>query len=198
MIVKICGITNYEDAKKAIDMGADALGFVFYAKSPRYVSLDKAKEIISKLPPFVAKVALFVNETADKIDKMCEYVGADYAQIHFDASDEFFANLKTKHIKVVRAKTKQDLSKYSNEYRIVDAFVEEYGGSGKRVNLDWFDGVDKSKIILAGGLNDGNLDEVLGCGFCGVDVSSGVEKSKGKKDYLKMEKFIKKVKCLTF
>ncbi len=198
MIVKICGITNYEDAKKAIDMGADALGFVFYAKSPRYVSLDKAKEIISKLPPFVAKVALFVNETADKIDEMCEYVGADYAQIHFDVSDEFFANLKTKHIKVVRAKTKQDLSKYSNEYRIVDAFVEEYGGSGKRVNLDWFDGVDKSKIILAGGLNDGNLDEVLGCGFCGVDVSSGVEKSKGKKDYLKMEKFIKKVKCLTF
>jgi phosphoribosylanthranilate isomerase len=194
MVVKICGITNYEDAKFASDNGADALGFVFYEKSPRYITPKKAKEIISLLPPFVTKVALFVNETAQKIDEICEYIGADYAQIHFDANRDLYENLKTKHIKVIRAKNQEDIWKYPNEYRIIDAFVEEYGGSGKRVNLEWFECIDKSKIILAGGLNPDNLDEVLNLGFYGVDVSSGVESKKGKKDLLKVMEFIKKAK----
>ena len=194
MIVKICGITNYEDAKFASDNGADALGFVFYEKSPRYITPKKAKEIISLLPPFITKVALFVNETAQKIDEICEYIGADYAQIHFDANKDLYENLKTKHIKVIRAKSQDDIWKYPNEYRIIDAFVKEYGGSGKRVNLEWFECIDKSKIILAGGLNVDNLDEVLTLGFYGVDVSSGVEAKKGKKDLLKVKNFIKKAK----
>jgi len=194
MIVKICGITNYEDAKFASDNGADALGFVFYEKSPRYITPKKAKEIISLLPPFITKVALFVNETAQKIDEICEYIGADYAQIHFDANKDLYENLKTKHIKVIRAKSQDDIWKYPNEYRIIDAFVKEYGGSGKRVNLEWFECIDKSKIILAGGLNVDNLDEVLSLGFYGVDVSSGVEAKKGKKDLLKVKNFIKKAK----
>jgi phosphoribosylanthranilate isomerase len=194
MVVKICGITNYEDAKFASDNGADALGFVFYEKSPRYITPQKAKEIISLLPPFITKVALFVNETAQKIDEICEYIGADYAQIHFDANKDLYENLKTKHIKVIRAKSQDDIWKYPNEYRIIDAFVKEYGGSGKRVNLEWFECIDKSKIILAGGLNVDNLDEVLSLGFYGVDVSSGVEAKKGKKDLLKVKNFIKKAK----
>jgi phosphoribosylanthranilate isomerase len=194
MVVKICGITNYEDAKFASDNGADALGFVFYEKSPRYITPKKAKEIISLLPPFITKVALFVNETAQKIDEICEYIGADYAQIHFDANKDLYENLKTKHIKVIRAKSQDDIWKYPNEYRIIDAFVKEYGGSGKRVNLEWFECIDKSKIILAGGLNVDNLDEVLSLGFYGVDVSSGVEAKKGKKDLLKVKNFIKKAK----
>ena len=194
MVVKICGITNYEDAKFASDNGADALGFVFYEKSPRYITPQKAKEIISLLPPFITKVALFVNETAQKIDEICEYIGADYAQIHFDANKDLYENLKTKHIKVIRAKSQDDIWKYPNEYRIIDAFVKEYGGSGKRVNLEWFECIDKSKIILAGGLNVDNLDEVLSLGFYGVDVSSGVEAKKGKKDLLKVKNFIKRAK----
>jgi len=194
MKVKICGITNYEDAKFATESGADALGFVFYEKSPRYLSPEKAKEIISLLPPFVIKVALFVNETAKKIDEICDYIGADYAQIHFDVNKEFYESLKTKHIKVIRAKSREDIWKYPNEYRIIDAFVEEYGGSGKRVNLEWFECIDKSKIILAGGLNVDNLDEILNLGFYGIDVSSGVEKEKGKKDFIKIKNFIKKGK----
>jgi len=191
MRVKICGITNFEDAKFASDSGADALGFVFYEKSPRYIEPQKAKEIISMLPPFISKVALFVNETAERIDEICEFIGADYAQIHFDADREFYEKLKTKHIKVIRAKSREDVWKYPNEYRIIDAFVPEFGGSGKRVNLEWFECLDKSKIILAGGLNPENLKEVVNLGFYGVDVSSGVEKEKGKKDLLKVKEFIK-------
>ncbi len=191
MRVKICGITNFEDAKFASDSGADALGFVFYEKSPRYITQQKAKEIISMLPPFISKVALFVNETPQKIDEICEFIGADYAQIHFEANKDFYEKLKTKHIKVIRAKSREDVWKYPNEYRIIDAFVEEFGGSGKRVNLEWFECIDKSKIILAGGLNPDNLKEVIDLGFYGVDVSSGVEKEKGKKDLLKVQEFIK-------
>ena len=194
MRVKICGITNYEDAKFAENCGADALGFVFYEKSPRYITPENAKEIISLLPPFISKVALFVNETPEKIDEVCEFIGADYAQIHFDVDRDFYDKLKTKHIKVIRAKSREDVWRYPAEVRIIDAFVPEYGGSGKRVNLEWFECIDKSKIILAGGLNNENLTEVLNLGFYGVDVSSGVEKEKGKKDLLKVEKFIKKVK----
>jgi phosphoribosylanthranilate isomerase len=191
MRVKICGITNFEDAKFASDAGADALGFVFYEKSPRYITPQKAKEIISMLPPFISKIALFVNETPQKIDEICEFIGADYAQIHFDANKDFYEKLKTKHIKVIRAKSREDVWKYPNEYRIIDAFVPEFGGSGKRVNLEWFECIDKSKIILAGGLNPINLKEILNLGFYGVDVSSGVEKEKGKKDLLKVKEFIK-------
>jgi phosphoribosylanthranilate isomerase len=191
MRVKICGITNFEDAKFASDSGADALGFVFYEKSPRYIEPQKAKEIISMLPPFISKVALFVNETPEKIDEICEFIGADYAQIHFDANRDFYEKLKTKHIKVIRAKSREDVWKYPNEYRIIDAFVPEFGGSGKRVNLEWFECIDKSKIILAGGLNPENIKEVVNLGFYGVDVSSGVEKEKGKKDLLKVKEFIK-------
>ena len=156
MRVKICGITNLKDALDAVSFGADALGFVFYEKSPRYITPKKAKEIISLLPPFITKVALFVNETAQKIDEICEYIGADYAQIHFDANKDLYENLKTKHIKVIRAKSQDDIWKYPNEYRIIDAFVKEYGGSGKRVNLEWFKDKDRKNIILAGGLNEQN------------------------------------------
>jgi phosphoribosylanthranilate isomerase len=194
MRVKICGITNFEDAKFASDSGADALGFVFYEKSPRYIKPQKAKEIISMLPPFISKVALFVNETPQKIDEICEFIDADYAQIHFEANKDFYEKLKTKHIKVIRAKNREDVWKYPNEYRIIDAFVPEFGGSGKRVNLEWFVCIDKSKIILAGGLNPDNLKEVINLGFYGVDVSSGIEKEKGKKDLLKVKKFIELAK----
>ena len=191
MRVKICGITSYEDAMTAIDAGADALGFVFYEPSPRYLTPQKAKQIISKLPPFVEKVALFVNEEAKKIDEVCSYTGATLAQIHFEASDALYKSLKTPHLKVVRAARREDVMRYSDEYRLVDAYCEAYGGSGKRLNLEWFEGVDCSKIILAGGLDPTNVAEVKQYGFYGVDVSSGVEASKGQKDPKKVREFIR-------
>ncbi|QOP45148.1 phosphoribosylanthranilate isomerase [Sulfurimonas paralvinellae] len=190
MRTKICGITSYEDAMTAIKAGADALGFVFYEKSPRYLTPSDAKTIIKKLPPFVEKVALFVNADANSIDTVCQETGATLAQIHFDAEKTLYEALKTPHIKVVRAKIKEDILKYADEYRLVDAYCESYGGAGKRINIEWFDGIDCSKIILAGGLNPENVSQLKEYGFYGVDVSSGVEKAHGIKDAQKVKDFI--------
>jgi len=190
MRTKICGITSLEDAMIAIDAGANALGFVFYSKSPRYVSITQAKEIISQLPPFVEKVALFVNEDAKTIDHTCQAVGATLAQLHFEASLELCNALTTQHIKVIRAKSAEDILQYKDEYRLVDAYCEAYGGAGKRINIEWFKDIDCSKIILAGGLDDTNVASLKEYGFFGVDVSSGVEISHGKKDAKKVKDFI--------
>ena len=194
MRTKICGITSYEDAMNAIDAGADALGFVFYEASPRYISPADARKIIKKLPPFVEKVALFVNSDAQIINSYCQESGATLAQIHFEAPSKLYEHLFVPHIKVIRAKEPKDIFLYSDEYRLVDAYSEAYGGSGKRLNLEWFDGVECSKIILAGGLDPTNVASLKKYGFYGVDVSSGVEISHGKKDHKKVEEFIKNAK----
>jgi len=191
--IKICGITSYTDAMVAVNAGADALGFVFYKKSPRYITPLKAKEIIEKLPPFIETVALFVNQTSQEINEICSICKASLAQIHFDAKENFYESLNLKYIKVIRASSREDIFKYKDEYRLIDAYSKEYGGAGKRLNLEWFRGVDCSKIILAGGLSPENIAEVKQYNFYGVDVSSGVELSKGIKDPQKIEKFIENV-----
>ncbi len=195
MRVKICGITNLKDALDAIEAGADAIGFVFYEKSPRYIDPKALHDMIDQIPPFVERVGLFVNSSAEFVNEVCKFSKISLAQIHFEADDEFYKKLDVKYIKVIRAKTKEDiLSLQNNKYYLIDAFVKEFGGVGKRVNLEWFDGVDCSKFILAGGLDQNNLKDVLKYNFYGVDVSSSVEVEKGKKDRLKMIKFIKVAK----
>ena len=191
--VKICGITNLEDALDAVEAGADALGFVFYEKSPRYVTPKIVKEIVDFLPPFVERVGLFVNCEADVVNEIMNRCNLSLAQIHFDASVSFYEALEVKYIKVIRAKSKEDILT-SDDYRLVDAFVESFGGEGKRIDSSWFEDVDCSKIILAGGLDAQNVAKMSQFGFYGVDVSSGVEKSKGKKDRIKVTSFIKEVK----
>ena len=190
MRAKICGITSYEDAMVAIESGADALGFVFYEESPRYVTIKQAKSIIEKLPPFVEKVALFVDVDSKTINKTCQEVGATLAQLHFDADEQIYKKLTIPHIKVIRAKSKEDILKYSDEYRLIDAYCESYGGAGKRINIEWFEDIDNSKIILAGGLDSTNVASLKKYGFYGVDVSSGVEVSHGIKDSKKVKDFI--------
>jgi len=194
MRVKICGITSYDDAMRAIEAGADALGFVFYPPSPRYITPEAAGAIIKRLPPFVEKVGLFVNDGAPAINAAAKHSGITLAQIHFDAPDALFDALECPSIRVVRAQKKEDVAAYADAYRLVDAYCDAYGGMGKRLNLEWFDGVDCSRIILAGGLTPENVDECLSYGFYGLDVSSGVEASKGKKDPDKMRRFIAKAK----
>ncbi len=193
MRVKICGITNYDDAMYAIEAGADALGFVFYPKSPRYISYDDTAKIIDKLPPFVSKVGLFVESSKEEIERGYKEANIDLAQIHFDVDEEFLDTLECKTLPVIRAKCKDDIAKFGS-YRLIDAYCESYGGSGKRLNLEWFKGVDCSKIIIAGGLRADNLEQLRDFGFFGVDVSSGVEAYRGKKDFIKVKEFIKNAK----
>lgn len=190
MRTKICGITSYKDAMIAIEAGADALGFVFYEKSPRYISPLDAKQIIEKLPPFVEKVGLFVNVDAQIINSYIQESGCTLAQLHFEAPDELYKQLFVPYIKVIRAKEAKDISQYSDEYRLVDAYCEAYGGSGKRLNIEWFKDIDCSKIILAGGLDPQNVASLKEYGFYGVDVSSGVEISHGIKNPKKVMDFI--------
>jgi len=194
MRVKICGITNLADAMMAIDAGADALGFVFYPDSPRYIPAEKAEKIIEKLPPFVEKVALFVNEPPETVREVCLKTGCTLAQIHFDVEDDFFPQIGFPSLRVIRAQKREDVLAYADEYRLIDAYCENYGGSGKRLNIEWFDGIDCSKIILAGGLSPENIASLKPYGFYGVDVSSGVEASKGIKDHQKVHTFIMKAK----
>lgn len=191
MKIKICGITNLEDAICACTSGADALGFVFYEKSPRYIKPEDAAKIIAKMPPFVQSVGLFVNHSADKINEIAKISGIDLAQIHFEMSENELLKLQIKHLKVVRATQKSDVLNFEHEYKIIDAFVDSFGGEGKKLNLEWFENIDCSKIIIAGGLDEQNLTELAGFGFYGVDVSSGVEISKGIKSHEKIINFIK-------
>lgn len=194
MRVKICGITNLEDALICIDAGVDALGFVFYENSPRYIDPKEVKDIIKLLPPFVERVGLFVNCEADFVNSVMSDCELSLAQIHFEANEEFFKHLRCKYLRVIRAKSKDDILKYEDEYRLVDAFVPSYGGEGKSIDLSWFDGVDCSKIILAGGVGVENIKNIKKYSFYGVDLSSSLEKSKGKKDKMKVDKFMKAVK----
>ena len=194
MRVKICGITTYEDAIMAIEAGADALGFVFYAPSPRFITPQKAKEIIEKLPPFIEKVGLFVNEEADTINAMSRESHITLAQIHFEAPQETLDALALPYVQVTRAAQEEDIATLDGQYRLVDAYCEAYGGMGKRLNLEWFKGKDNSHIILAGGLSPENVHETLEYGFYGVDVSSSVEATKGVKDPDKVKSFVRNAK----
>jgi len=196
MRVKICGITNYDDAMLCIDAGADALGFVFYPASPRYISPENASLIISSLPPFVEKVGLFVEESVESIEKISRESGITLAQIHFDVDEKFIDSITFPTLPVVRASSPSDLKRFDGRYRLVDAFSASYGGSGKRLDLSWFDDIDREKIILAGGLTPDNLEELRGYGFYGVDASSATEASKGVKDPRKVRRFIENAKSL--
>ncbi|GHV58925.1 N-(5'-phosphoribosyl)anthranilate isomerase [Campylobacterota bacterium] len=188
--VKICGITNLDDALYAVEAGADAIGFVFYTKSPRYISPENAAKIIDKLPPFVERVGLFVDHTAETINDICLSAHLSLAQV-YNTDQHFCDQLNTRHIKVIRANDQSDILQCSGEYRLIDAFTEGYGGEGKRLPIEWFNDIDCSKIILAGGLNAENISAIKPYNFYGVDVSSGVEKSKGVKDQTLIKNFIK-------
>ena len=183
------------DALVACEAGSDALGFVFYKKSPRYIEPKIAREIARKLPPFIKKVGLFVNETPEFINEIMRQSCMDIAQLHFKVSQDFLDKLECNYIEVIRAKSKNDITNLPKDrYFLVDAFVDSYGGKGKRIDLSWFGGIECSKMILAGGLDENNVKEVKKYGFYGVDVSSGVEKEKGIKDHNKIKNFINKVK----
>jgi len=195
MWVKICGITNLEDALCATEAGADALGFVFYPQSPRYITPKNAKAIVEKLPLHVKKIGLFVNVTPEEIGVTCKEAQMDMAQIHFEVDKAFWNALRVPYLRVVRAHEAGEIEQYQGLIRLVDAYVEDFGGAGQKIDLSWFDNRDCENIILAGGLTPENIEQIKPFGFYGVDVSSGVEKAKGVKDHDKVRAFIKKAKA---
>ncbi len=195
--VKICGITRVEDALVATSAGADAIGFVFYAKSPRAVDVEQARAIIAALPPFVTTVGLFVNMARDELHGLLSRVPLDLLQFHGDESVSQCEGFGRPYIKALRVKPGDDIAARVNEYPsasgiLLDTYVEGVpGGTGEA--FDWsLVPADLSKpVILAGGLQPGNVAEaVRQLRPYAVDVSGGVEASKGIKDAQKIAAFI--------
>lgn len=199
--VKICGITNLEDALAAIDYGADALGFVFYKGSPRYISTDAAKEIIRQLPPLITTVGVFVDETPERIEETLRHVPIDIAQLHGHEPPESCL-LSRRVIKAIRVKELSDLEplkRYRVSAFLLDTYTpESLGGTGQIFNWDIAVAAKQfGNIILAGGLNPENIERAIRwVRPYAVDVSSGIEEEKGKKDLKKMKLFIERAKAL--
>ena len=195
--MKICGITNIEDACHATACGADALGFVFYPGSPRFVDPDQARQIIAELPPMVTTVGLFVNQPPAKIREMVEFCGLNAVQLHGEEEPDQCSYTPCKVIKALRLKDGMH-DKVFSAYRVsallLDAYVpDKFGGTGQR--CDWDRAAEiasRHRVILAGGLNPENVsDAVRQVHPYGVDVSSGVEKKPGQKNPEKVATFIR-------
>lgn len=200
MKIKICGITNVDDAEVAVRAGSDALGFVMYRKSPRFVEPAAVRAIVAGLPPFVLPVGVFVNEEAEKVRALMDECGLTLAQLHGDESAQYCQNLGRPALKAIRLKDRgafRVLAELHGRANVrgflLDAFSDQaYGGTGQTV--DWTlaqEAARSTPIILAGGLNPANVaDGIRVVRPYGVDVSSGVERSPGKKDPDKVKAFV--------
>ena len=198
--VKICGMTQLKDALFAVEQGVDAVGFIFYKKSPRAVTMKTVREIITKLPPLVDTVGVFVNESAERLNKIADYCGLDLVQLHGEESPAFCRKIHRRVIKAFRIKDLQSikqLEKFPVSGFLLDTFSDDlHGGTGK--TFDWNLALPAKKIgpvILAGGLTPSNIRQaVRRVRPYGVDVCSGVEKSSGIKDLEKVRAFLKNIR----
>lgn len=197
--VKICGVTNVEDARVAAAAGAAAIGFNFYRESPRYVSPEAAARIVDTLPEQICKVGVFVDEERDRIVETAEKVRLDALQFHGRESVEFCRGWSRKLIKAVRVRGPDDLpavATYPVDFILADAYVEGLvGGTGQQIPHEWLAGIDRSRLILAGGLCPENVAQaVRQVRPAGIDVASGVEKEPGRKDPNLVRRFIENAK----
>ena len=198
--IKICGITNFRDAAKSLDYGADALGFIFYKKSKRYINPQQAQKIIKELPPFVTKVAVFADCPFRQITKITNELFINTIQLHGSETPEFCARFSYPVIKALRIKDSIDIQQvdsFATQTILFDTFSEtSFGGTGKSFNWKVLEKLNTDKkIILSGGLNPDNIEiSITTVRPYGVDVSSGVEKSPGIKDHKKIKKLIEAVK----
>ena len=196
--VKICGITNLNDAKDAIEAGADAIGFVFYEKSPRYITITDAEQIINKLPPFINCVGLFVDADENFIREVLDQLAIDTLQFHGQESEQACTLYNKPYIKAVRMVENINLHEQIEQYPsakalLLDTYVKNVPG-GTGFSFDWSiipQNLAKP-IILAGGLDEGNVkDAIKQVQPYAVDVSGGVESKKGIKDSIKIRNFIR-------
>lgn len=200
--VKICGITNLEDALKAAELGADSLGFIFYKKSPRHINPRTAGLIIRELPPFVTPVGVFVDEELPKVVATAAETGICTVQLHGNEPPEYCERLGIKAIKAIRVRDMADINRlrpYNVSAYLLDTFKEGvHGGTGE--TFDWDIAVEAKalgRIILSGGLNPENVSEAVEkVQPYAVDACSGIEikDRPGRKDHAKLKEFMERVK----
>jgi len=191
--IKICGITNKEDALCAAKLGATALGFIFYPPSPRNIKPADARKIVSVLPDELVKVGVFVNESVTEVKRIVEYCGLDMIQLHGDESPAYCREFPASQvIKAVEFKNDDDFNQASG-YDVAAILVDSrhaglYGGTGKKANWELACRIkNKKPLILSGGLNEGNIAEAIKAVTPNaLDINSGVELKPGKKDHAKM------------
>ncbi|XOB94379.1 phosphoribosylanthranilate isomerase [Pseudomonadota bacterium 24LQ007] len=198
--VKICGLTRPQDVEAAVACGADAVGLVFYAPSPRAVNLEQARILAAKVPAFVSVTGLFVNPERDFIETVLDAVPLDLLQFHGDESPEFCQSFGRRWIKAVRVREPGQIEQAFADYQqasglLVDAWdPNRYGGTGQSFNWSLIPESRPLPLILAGGLSSDNVARAIEqVRPWAVDVSGGVEESKGKKDATKLSQFFKEV-----
>jgi len=200
----MCGITRPQDARAAIEQGADALGFVFYEASPRHISIPDAVQIMELISPFINKVALVVNSSSENVFELLKALPVDTLQFHGDETPEFCRQFNKPYLKAIRMQRETSLQEMAERYYdaaglLVDAFdPSTYGGTGQ--SFDWKLLPDQCTlpIVLAGGLNSQNVAQaILQAKPYAVDVSSGIESGKGIKDSQKISAFMNEVRRVT-
>lgn len=198
--VKICGITRAEDAQRATELGADAVGMVFWNGSPRVLDLARAASIRQCIAPFVATVALFVNPDANEVRRVLDAVAPQWLQFHGDEEPSFCAQFGRPYLKAVKMRSGMDIAAEFSRYRDAGAMLlDSYdpirvGGTGKVFDWSLFPGIERRPLVLAGGLDANNVAKAISrLRPFAVDVSSGVESRPGVKDPAKMERFMKAV-----
>lgn len=198
--VKICGLTNLEDALMAVDMGADMLGFNFYPQSPRYIGIAEALDILNKIPTFVDTVGIFVNPTIEDIRDVAEQGFLNWIQLHGDETAEFCESLRwlsTRTIKAIRVKDRSDIETaetYFTDAVLFDTSVPgAYGGTGQRFDWNQIDPPYR-RVFLAGGITPDNVIQAVETGVYAIDICSGIESRPGKKDYLKMRQLFENIR----
>jgi phosphoribosylanthranilate isomerase len=197
--IKICGITERDDALHAVDCGVDALGFVFYERSPRAVTRNRAQAIIAELPPFVTVVGLFVNEDPGTVREIADDCGLDVIQYHGEESPEMVRLAPRRSIRALRVRESETLDvidRYPASGLLLDAWVAgAFGGTGVLCNWEIAAEIAKKRpVVLAGGLTPENVAAAIQTVHpYGVDVSSGVEETPGRKDRKKVAAFIRAV-----
>ena len=199
--VKVCGITNLADAEKALEFGADALGFNFYPQSPRCIAPDTARAVLQRLPEGSCNIAVFVNEPKEKVREIIthgELANGRQAysalQFHGEESQEYCRGWSMKVIKAFRVREKtslEDMEQFPADFYLLDSWSSGYGGSGAAFSWEWLEGLKTEKLILSGGLSIENVVEAIRrIHPYGVDVCSGVETRPGIKDHAKLKEFI--------
>lgn len=198
---KICGLTREQDVDAAVAAGADAIGFVFYSKSPRFVAAERAAVLAKRIPPFVTVTALFVNAMDDEIATVLDQVPVNLLQFHGDEDENACRRWARPYIRAARVQPGMDLVQYAAEFPsargiLLDAFVEGYGGGGQTFDWSAIPASMPSPLILSGGLNPDNVGEAIRrIRPVAVDVSSGVEAAKGIKDAAKIAAFAAAVRA---